>query len=271
MFSQTRARAASSVAASTFSFFMSCSARSRLSDISDLHLDLTLHFNLKPMPDPVKPDGHVVLLDLEHSSELFDRQPLDVTQQEQRSVLVVEDTEGTSKPLLEQQRWLNGGVRRLGGVIRLGTKLTAAQHVDGRIDGGAPEVRARQRNILDVSTPGQNTNEDGLQDVLGVGRISGDAQGRAEYRLVMALVQLGKPRHWGGGRHRDRQVVDLCAGCGHLVRLTNLDARGGRLLHGVAKNCSARNSCARNVSWCRHSVAEFGQSLVERVRPRGEP
>ena len=46
----------------------------------------------------------------------------------------------------------------------------------------------------------------------------------------MALVQLGKPRQRGRGSHGDRQLVDLRAGCGHLVRLTSLDARGGRLL-----------------------------------------
>ena len=55
-------------------------------------------------------------------------------------------------------------------VRRLRMKLPPAQHVDGRVDGGAPEVGGRQRNVLDVSTPGQDAQEDGLQDVLGVGR-----------------------------------------------------------------------------------------------------
>jgi hypothetical protein len=67
-------------------------------------------------------------------------------------------------------------------------KLPAAQHVDGRVDGRAPEVGGRQLNVLGVSPPGQDAQEDGLQDVLGVGRIPGDAQGRAEYRFVVALV-----------------------------------------------------------------------------------
>ena len=89
--SQTRARAASSVPASTSSSLISCSARSsRSSDIADLLLDsvrlrfrlrscslsatalLALHFGLQPEPDPVEPDGHVVLLELEHPGQLFD-------------------------------------------------------------------------------------------------------------------------------------------------------------------------------------------------------
>ena len=86
-------------------------------------------------------------------------------------------------------------MRRLIVVNPLGTKLPAAQHIDGRVDGCAPEVGGRQRHILDVSTPGQDAQKDGLQDVLGVGRIPGHAQGRPEYRLVVALEQLGKPRH----------------------------------------------------------------------------
>ena len=72
-------------------------------------------------------------------------------------------------------------------------RSSAAQHVDGRVDGCAPKVGGRQRNILDVSTSGQDAQEDGLQDVLGVGRIPGDAQGRAEYRLVVALVRSANP------------------------------------------------------------------------------
>jgi hypothetical protein len=86
-------------------------------------------------------------------------------------------------------------VRRPIVVNRLGTKLPAAQDIDGRVDGCAPEVGGRQRNILDVSTPRQDAQEDSLQDVLGVGPIPGNAQGRTEYRLVVAVVQLGKPRH----------------------------------------------------------------------------
>src|SRR5947207_5289301 len=103
MFSQTRARAASSVPAATFSFFISCSARStRSSAIASLLLPsprafaprtpphfaalarvflrgalprrgaLAFHFGLQPNTDPMQPDGHVVLLHLEHSSQLFD-------------------------------------------------------------------------------------------------------------------------------------------------------------------------------------------------------
>ena len=43
---------------------------------------LPLHLSLQPVSDPVKPDGHVVPLQLEHPGQFFDRQPLDVTQQE---------------------------------------------------------------------------------------------------------------------------------------------------------------------------------------------
>ena len=115
----------------------------------------------------------------------------------------------------------------------------AAQQVDGRVDGRAPEVGRRRRSGLDVSTAGQDAQEDGLQDVLGVGRVPGDAQGRAEYRLVVALVQLGKPNRRSRGSHGDRLLVgNLQAGCGHVARLTSLDAPGGRLLHGVREKRS---------------------------------
>ncbi len=127
--SQTRARAASSVPASTSSCLISCSARSRRSsDIADLPFPadrrsrqsfehvalrascpapfasvlacsfarlrcaqtgtgapathgrrsqivvffLAFHFGLQPLPDPMEPDGYVVLLQLEHPGQLFD-------------------------------------------------------------------------------------------------------------------------------------------------------------------------------------------------------
>jgi len=95
------------------------------------------------------------------------------------------------------------GVLRLTVVNRLRTNLAPSQHVQGGIDGGAAEVSPRQRHILDVSTPGQDADEDGLQDVLGVGRIAGDPQGGAEYSFVIALVQVGKPRHRGRRRHQN--------------------------------------------------------------------
>src|SRR5688572_4757400 len=43
----------------------------------------------------------------------------------------------------------------------------------------------------------------------------------------------------------DRQLVDLRACCGHLVRLTRLDARGGRLLHEEADYYIRRENCSR--------------------------
>ena len=64
---------------------------------------------------------------------------------------------------------------------RLRMQLPAAQEIHRGVDGCAAKVRGRQRNILDISTPvgtsGQDTHEDRLQDVLGVGRIAGDTQG----------------------------------------------------------------------------------------------
>src|SRR3954465_82236 len=113
MFSQTRTRAAWSVPESTSSSVISWSARSRRSsDIADLlfrrrscfaqELRLAIHFDLKPVPDAVQPDGHVVLFDLEHPGQLFVRQPLDVTQQEQAGVVGVHGGDGTPEPLLEE-------------------------------------------------------------------------------------------------------------------------------------------------------------------------
>ena len=112
----------------------------------------------------------------------------------------------------------DGGMRRPIVVDRLGVNRPAAQQVDGRVDGRAPEVGRRQRRGLNVSTAGQDAQEDGLQDVLGVGRVPGDAQGRAEYRVVVALVQLGKPSQRSRGSHGDRLLVgNLRAGCGHVA------------------------------------------------------
>src|SRR5687768_13240284 len=92
-FCQTRARAPSSVAESMSSSLISWSARSRRSsDIADLLL--AFHLSLQPVPDPVEPDSHVVLLDLEQPGQFFVRQPLDVTQQEQAGVLAVQDSYG---------------------------------------------------------------------------------------------------------------------------------------------------------------------------------
>ena len=129
-----------------------------------------------------------------------------------------------------RQRRLHRGVRRLIVVGRLGVKLPSAQQVDGRVDRGAPEVGSRLHDVFDISTPAQHAQEDGLEDVLGVGRTPGDAQRRAEDRLGVALEQLGKPQR-GRGSHLNRSFVDLSAQCNHLVRLTYPDARGGPLLH----------------------------------------
>jgi len=59
---------------------------------------------LQPVPDPVEPDGYVVLLQLEHPGQLVDRQPLDVSQQEQGSVLAFEGGDGAPEPLFQQRR-----------------------------------------------------------------------------------------------------------------------------------------------------------------------
>src|SRR5262249_43063458 len=148
---------------------------------------------------------HVVLLDLEHRRQLFERQPLDVTQQEQGGVLAIQGGNGASKPLLQEKRRLDKGVRRLIVVDRFPAKLAAAQHVDGRVDGCAPEVGGPQLNVLNGYSSGEDAQEDGLQNVLGIGQIPGDAQGRAEDRLIVALVQLRKVRQRAPGSHLVRQ------------------------------------------------------------------
>src|SRR5262249_14424143 len=136
---QTLARAAPIAAASTDSCFISRSASSsRSSDIAGLLL--TLHLSLQPLPDAVEPDGDVVLLEPEFVGQLLIRQPLDVAQQEQRGVVIVEGREGTAELFFQQQRRSHGGMRRPVVVRRLGVGRPAAQEVDGRVDGRAPEV-----------------------------------------------------------------------------------------------------------------------------------
>ena len=91
----------------------------------------------------MQPDGDVVLLELEHVGQLLIRQPLDVTQQEQGRVVAVEGRDGAPELLFQQQRRLDGGMRRRVVVGRLGADRPAAQEVDGRVDGRAPEVGRR--------------------------------------------------------------------------------------------------------------------------------
>ena len=117
----------------------------------------------------------------------------------------------------------------------LAVSRPAPQQVNRRVDGRAPEVGRRDVERPLVFAPGKNAQKHGLQDVLGVSRISGDPQGRAEYRLVVPRVQLGKPGRHGRGSHLD-EVAHLQAGRPHVARLTYLDAREGRLLHGGRKN-----------------------------------
>jgi len=88
-----------------------------------------------------------------------------------------------------------------------------------------------------MSPRGQDAQEDGLQDVLGVGRVPGDAQGRAEDRAGVALVQLGKPNQ----RSREVMAIGCSSAISGLAAVTSLaspalDAPGGRLLHGVREN-----------------------------------
>src|SRR6266542_1518597 len=90
---------------------------------------LTFHLSLQTETDTMESDGHVVFLYLEEPREFFDRQPLDVTQQEQAGVLAVQLGDGAAKPLLQQQRGLDGSVRRRIVVNRVRTKLPAPQHV----------------------------------------------------------------------------------------------------------------------------------------------
>ena len=178
----------------------------------------------------MEPDGDVVLLDPEHAGQLFVRQPLDVTQQEQGGVLAVEGGDGAPEPLLQQDRGLDSGMGRLVVVGRLGVNRPAAQQVDSRVDGGAPEVGGREPGRPGVGAPGHHAQEDGLQHVLRVSGIAGHAQGRAEHGLVVLLVQLGETGQLGRGGHLDG-LADLRAGGGHVVRLTRINAPGRRLLH----------------------------------------
>ena len=107
------------------------------------------------------------------ASSWFDS-PSTKMQQEQAGVVAVQGGDGAPKPLLQQRRRLDGGVRRQIVIDRLRMKLPAAQDVDGRVDGRAPEIGGRQRYVLDVPTQGQDAQEDGLQDILGVRRIPGE-------------------------------------------------------------------------------------------------
>ena len=68
---------------------------------------LAFHFGLQPLPDSVEPDCHVVLFHLEHSGQLFNRQPFDVTEQEQGGIVTVQGGDGPPELLFQQQRRLH--------------------------------------------------------------------------------------------------------------------------------------------------------------------
>src|SRR5262245_30761043 len=215
--SQTRTRAASSVPASTPSWVISFSALSSRSSAIPISFVLSLHLSLQSQPDSVEPDGYVVLLELELLGQLLVRQPLDVTQQEQGRVLANEGRDGAPELFFQQQCRLDGGMRRPIVVGRLGVDRPAAQEVDGRVDGGAPEVGCRPAGGFILFAPGQHAEEHGLQHVLGVRRTSGDTEGRAEHRLVVPLVQFGETRQRRRGSHLDG-LDHVRAGRGHVVR-----------------------------------------------------
>ena len=151
--------------------------------------------------------------------------------QEQEGVLTRERGHGAPQLFFEQLRRLDAGGVRLIVVGRLGVNHAAAQKVDGRIDRCAPEVGRRPAADLVGVAPGHDPEEHRLQNVLGVSRIPGHAQGGAENHLVVPLVQLGKIGQLGRGYHLD-VVVHLQPGDAHVTGLTYLDARNGRLLHG---------------------------------------
>jgi hypothetical protein len=83
-------------------------------------------------------------------------------------------------------------MRRRFVIGRLGADRPSAQEVDGRVDGRAPEVGRRPPSGLILFAPGQQAEEHGLQHVLGIGRTSRHAEGRAEHCLVVPLVQPGE-------------------------------------------------------------------------------
>ena len=195
----------------------------------------TFHFGLQPLPDSVKPDCHVVLLQLEQPGQLFNRQTFDVAEQEQTGIFTVQGRDRPPELLFQQHRGLHRVQRSIVG-RRLRAKLAAAQHIYGGVNRGAAKIRGRQRHVLNLCTACEYTHEYRLQDVLRVGRITGNPQGRAEHRLVVALVQPGNPGERGRGSHQNGQLVNVCAGCGHLSALPSHDAQGGRILHARRNN-----------------------------------
>ena len=139
--------------------------RSRLSQRLHEQL-LALHLGLQPLPDAVEFDGHVVLLYLEHSSQLFDRQPLDVAQQEQACVITVQSGDGAPKLLLQQHTGLDGGVRRPIVVAGLRMKLTRRRSTSTAALTAARAGSRRPAAQASSTLPalGHNAQEDGLAE-----------------------------------------------------------------------------------------------------------
>ena len=178
----------------------------------------------------MEPDGHVVLLEPEQVGQFLIRQPLDVAQQEQRRIVALEGGDGAPELFFQQPCRLDGGMRRPIVVSRFSADCSAAEQVDGGVDGGAPEIGGRPLRGLVLLARGDHAEEHGLQDVLGVSRASGDPEGCAVHRLGVPLIQSGEIRQPRRGSHLDA-VAHLRAGSGHVVRLTRIDARAGRVLH----------------------------------------
>ena len=104
---------------------------------------LAFHFFLQPEPDPVQPDGNVVLLDLKSRCQFFDRQPFHVTQQEETRVVGVEGGDGAPELLFEQHGPVDRGMRGAIVVGRLGVDRSTAQNVDRSVHRRPPEVGGR--------------------------------------------------------------------------------------------------------------------------------
>ena len=76
--------------------------------------------------------------------------------------------------------------------LHRGIQLPRADHVEGRVDGGAAEIAFVVFHRVGVGRPAKQAQKDSLQHVLGVGRVAGDAVRGGEDQAVVRPKRLLK-------------------------------------------------------------------------------
>jgi hypothetical protein len=136
---------------------------------------------LQLLPGPVHNDGDLDLRDLEHAGDLG----VFVTLEEAQG----EDLGGARAQFRERASDGFAGIAIAASVNRIGRRLlerdttgvlTGADYVDGSVDGGPAKIAFRIVDRKRRAIAAEQTQEDRLHDIFGIGGVTGDTVGRPE-------------------------------------------------------------------------------------------